>query len=281
MAAILAGGIALAATGVAGAYAYSQYASGALKLGGGEKSAKKKKKKQQQQQQKDKEEAEMTPIKSRSGKKKAATDNADGVVSSSEGIVQLQEAFQTALKVQNEANGRRLAEMERLMKQISENNQQKYELLRSASGTDDLKTDIQTIKQILLTRQTATLSTSNLAVNNSATEPAKDKEEESESLASAASVVATTPPPASTPGLKPWEMRRRNRLAESSPALANSPAALSPAPPSTMAATPAMTPTTDLGASGAAVMVEEPVAASDGGANNDQQPAVGSGANDE
>ena len=118
------------------------------------------------------------------------------------------------------------------MKQISDNNQQKFDLLKAASSTSqsaasetqDLKNDVQTIKQLLLTRQAATTAVAASGVVE------KDKGEDDSSTASnnALNLSSSIGTPVANPSLslsastggqkpKPWEQRRRNRLADSSP----------------------------------------------------------------
>lgn len=77
---------------------------------------------------------------------------------------------------------------------MEENNKQKFELLKP---NEDLKNDIQTIKQLLLTRQASSVLV-----------PEKEKEEQEEEV---------VPSPAPGVALKPWEQRRRARLETSPP----------------------------------------------------------------
>lgn len=146
---------------------------------------------------------------------------------------------------------------------MEENNKQKFELLKP---NDDLKNDIQTIKQLLLTRQASSVlavapgtpasTTATAAATASATpvastagvaETPKEKEEADEdgatavpaSSTGAASLATSTGVgslPASTgassgTALKPWEQRRRVRI-ESAATPPGTPATPAAAPPS-------------------------------------------------
>lgn len=132
------------------------------------------------------------------------------------------------------------------MKLVEENNKQKFELLKP---NDDLKNDIQTIKQLLLTRQASSALVSE----------SKDKEELDEDFSASgagviigagvgANLAASAPPPILTStgsGLKPWEQRRRARIETTSTTPPSTPAQVSnvatpvlPGTPTTSSATP-------------------------------------------
>jgi hypothetical protein len=102
------------------------------------------------------------------------------------------------------------------LKLVEENNKQKFELMKP---NDDLKNDIQTIKQLLLTRQTSFALVS---------EKEKEEVEEEQVLSGSSSLASST----STSALKPWEQRRRARI-EGTPGAGSSGTATPPTTPVT------------------------------------------------
>merc|ERR1711991_230602 len=102
-------------------------------------------------------------------------------------------------------------------------NKQKFELLKQVAqqpapaavgtSTEDLKADVQTIKQLLLTRQASASMSSVGSPAATVVSDGKDKEEAAEDLTTSAPMRLASP----STGLKPWEQRRRQRIAEASP----------------------------------------------------------------
>lgn len=186
------------------------------------------------------ENASKSVKKSASSKKKSsrAEDLDDGETEEEE-TKAIRRIIQAALETQAAENTQRMLEVEKLLRQIEENNKQKYELMKQSSATPSssgggagggassvvedsaLRNDIQTIKQLLLTRQMAATvaptpipvvatiptpstptTTASAPLTGSSSSPTsttgdalgpKEKEEE-ESLPLASSAVSVAPP---------------------------------------------------------------------------------------
>jgi hypothetical protein len=232
----VAASVAVVAAGVAGYYGLSQMQKKPKKK---DASTKKKKRSESAAAVVPPSSSSSSVKKSAGGKGKSEDDSHEGAAEAKE----LQAGFETALQAQADEYAKRMQEVEKLLKMIEENNKQKFELLKP---NDDLKNDIHTIKQLLLTRQAsaqvvggggAVANTNAAAVASSAGE--KEKDEAAEEAAGAAASPAEVLLSASSPagGLKPWEARRRARL-DAVPATTGVAASVSPPPPA-VAATPA------------------------------------------
>ncbi len=190
---LFAGTMAVAAAGVAAYYGFSHYSAVQKKKKKDDKklSAKKKSVK-----------SEVTPV--GGGKKKRKSKEEEQEEEEPVEVKELQAGFQNAIQAQADEYAKRMQEVEKLLKQIEENNKQKFELMKP---NDDLKNDIQTIKQLLLTRQASAL-----VVDKEKEEASpEDNPDAAASLASSAPGLTTSGTPVAT-GLKPWEQRRRARI---------------------------------------------------------------------
>lgn len=149
-ASIFAGVVALASLAVAGVYAYSNFTQGG---GSGDR----KKSKKDKGSKKTPAKGSSTPStskKKKDGSPKSAKKSVAAVLPPKEKEEISQDVAVAVASGASEDSAKFSAELERLMNLVEENNRQKFELVRSSAGADEsLKADVQTIKQLLLTRQ--------------------------------------------------------------------------------------------------------------------------------
>ena len=223
---MFAGAVGIAATGLAAYYGYEMY----------RKTSKKAKKKKAETPK------SKTPKSSKSlKKKKDGVEVEVGVMEEVGEVEEIKRNIETALQTQGEEQMKMMTELERLLQQIEENNRQKFELLKSSGPQEDsgMRNDIQTIKQLLLTRNTA-LTTSAVTAVSPVEEKEKEKEKEEMEENLTESVPLTLSQSSGSQVLKPWEQRRRVRLENA----ASSPTTTPTTTTTTAAATTVTTPST-------------------------------------